>query len=232
MSKYKYLLWDVDGTLLDFLAAEKAAIKSLFLKNGFGECTDEMVSLYSSINVKYWQALERNEITKSQLLTGRFKEFFSLLDISIENAEALTRDYQLALGDTIVYKDDSKELLMKLKDDYICAAITNGTKIAQDKKLGKSGFDKIFEKIFISEELGIEKPNKEFFEKAFSELGICDRSEVLVIGDSLTSDIKGGNNAGVDTCWYNPSGKRNDSGIVVTYEIRNLWDVIDILADN
>ena len=229
MSKYKYLLWDVDGTLLDFLAAERAAIKSLFLKHGFGECTDEMISLYSSINVKYWQALERNEITKPQVLIERFKEFFSLMGLPVEKTDAFNKDYQVALGDTIVYKDDSKELLTKLRDKYVCAAITNGTKIAQSRKLERSGFDRIFEKVFISEELGIEKPNKEFFEKAFSELGVRDRSEVLVIGDSLTSDIKGGNNAGVDTCWYNPSGKTNDIGEKVTYEIGNLWDIPGIL---
>ena len=232
MSKYKYLLWDVDGTILDFLAAEKAAVKKLFLEYGFGECTDEMISKYSSINLKYWKALERNEITKPQVLTGRFEEFFLSMGLPVEKVEAFNRDYQVALGDTIVFNDDSGELLMKLKDDYFCAAITNGTKIAQNKKLERSGLDKIFDKIFISEEIGVEKPNTEFFEKVFSELKIRDLSEVLVIGDSLTSDIKGGNNAGVDTCWYNPLEKGNEFCEPVTYEIKNLWEIIGILADN
>lgn len=226
---YKYLLWDIDGTILDFLAAEKAAIKTLFNKYGFGECSDEMIARYSAINVRYWQALERNEMTKPEILVGRFREFFKSEGLDSSKAEAFNADYQIALGDTVVFCDDSYNLLAKLKDKYILAAVTNGTKVAQDKKLKRSGLDKIFDYVFISEEIGVEKPNKAFFDVVVSNMEIDNLNKALIIGDSLTSDIKGGNNAGIDTCWYNPKGSINDKGVKVDYEISNLNEISDVL---
>lgn len=225
---YKYLLWDIDGTILDFLAAEKATIKSLFLKYGFGECDDDKIARYSAINVRYWQALERNEMTKPEILVGRFREFFASEGLDPEKAEAFNADYQIALGDTVVFCDDCYRLIADMKGKYVLAAVTNGTKIAQDKKLKQSGLDKIFDYVFISEELGYEKPNLAFFEAVKTKLNISDFSEALIIGDSLTSDIKGGNNAGIDTCWYNPRGAVNNTESV-KYEISNLWDINKIL---
>lgn len=232
MSKYKYLLWDIDGTVLNFVAAEEAAIKSLFLKHGFGECSDEMLGKYSEINLRYWQALERNEMTKAEILVGRFEEFFGLYGLDTSKASAFNADYQLALGDTIVFCDNAMELLKGLKDSgaYVLAAITNGTKVAQEKKLLRSGLNQIFEAVFISEEVGVEKPNVEFFDLVEKELHINKKEEVLVIGDSLTSDILGGINMGVDTCWYNPSCKEANKKIPATYEIRDLHEIAEILA--
>jgi len=228
---YKYLLWDIDGTILDFLAAEKAAIRKLFDKYGFGECDDEMLARYSAINVRYWQALERNEMTKPEILVGRFKEFFEKEGLDATKAENFNSDYQTALGDTVVFCDNCKELIKGEQGRYILAAVTNGTKVAQDKKLLNSGLDKVFDYVFISETLGVEKPNRGFFDKVIEETGITDLSEALIIGDSLTSDIKGGNNAGIDTCWYNPKGKAKDIEVEVTYEINNLWELEKILAE-
>ena len=130
MKKFKYLLWDIDGTVLDFLAAEKAAIQALFPKFGLGECTDEMVERYSEINVKYWQALERNEMTKPEILVGRYREFFETEGIDPSLAEAFNDAYQPALGDTVVFCDDCNEILKKLKGEYVLVAVTNGTKAA------------------------------------------------------------------------------------------------------
>lgn len=230
--KYKYLLWDIDGTILDFLAAERAAMQFLFLKYGFGECDEKKLSKYSAINVKYWQALERGELTRSEILVGRFREFFEEEGFDVSLAEAFNQDYQITLGDTVVFCDDSYELLKKLKSEgYILYAITNGTKTAQDRKLRKSGFIDIFEKVFISEVVGIEKPGREFFDAVMADGRIEDKGLALVIGDSLTSDILGGNNAGIDTCWYNPFGSENTTGAIVKYEISNLWDVEKILCE-
>lgn len=226
---YKYILWDVDGTILNFLGAEAYAIKTLFKKFDLGECTPEMLKLYSNINAKYWQMLERNEISKPEVLTGRFREFFDTIGVDTSIGEDFNHDYQLALGDHIEFCPHAKEMLLSQKGKYVIAAVTNGTKVAQDKKLRRSGLDKIFDYIFISEDVGVEKPNIEYFDFVFKSLGIVDKSEAVIIGDSLTGDILGGNNAGIDTCWYNPKGKPNTSGICPTYEIDDLEKLTEII---
>lgn len=227
--KYRYLLFDIDGTILDFLAAEKAAVKKLFGQYHFGECTDETVALYSRINIKYWEALERNEMTKQQILVGRFREFFSVLGLPVEKAEAFNADYQPALGDTIVFRDNAPKLLKQLKEKHILCAVTNGTKTAQKKKLSASGLDEIFDSVFISEDIGAEKPSILYFERVFELLGNPARQDMLIIGDSLTSDMRGGNNAGIDTCWYTPEHAENRTDVRINYRIANLWDLLEIL---
>ncbi len=219
---YKYLLWDIDGTVLDFLASEAYAIRTLFQKYKIGVCSDEMLRLYSDINVKYWQMLERNELTKAEILVGRFQEFFEKIGVDVTIAEKFNNDYQVVLGDYIVFVDKAKEILLSQKGKYTLVAVTNGTKVAQEKKLRLSGLDKIFDAIFISEIVGAEKPNKAYFDYVFEKLEITNKSEVLLIGDSLTSDMKGGFIAGVDTCWYNPAHNPNTKDIFVTYEIDDL----------
>ena len=109
----KAILWDVDGTLLDFLAAEKAAVQRLFREFGLGECTDEMVARYSAINESYWKRLERGEITKQQVLIGRYREFFAEVGVDPSLAEPFNARYQHALGDTVVYRDDSLNVNVK-----------------------------------------------------------------------------------------------------------------------
>ena len=219
MSLYKYLLWDIDGTVLDFLASEAYAIKFLFNKFNIGVCTDEMLKLYSEINVKYWQKLERNELTKPEILVGRFRDFFKAIGVDTSLAESFNLQYQVTLGDHIEFVPGAKENLLQEKGKYTLVAVTNGTKIAQEKKLRLSGLNEIFDYIFISENVGVEKPNLEYFEHVFNSLGISDKREVLIIGDSLTSDMRGGDIAGIDTCWFNPNHKTNNLGVKVTYEI-------------
>lgn len=226
---YKYLLWDIDGTVLDFEAAEAYAIKTLFEKYEIGKCSPDMLKLYSGINKKYWQKLEKNELTKPQVLVGRFKEFFESVGIDASIAHDFNRDYQLALGDYIEFFPEAKETLLSQKGKYIIAAVTNGTKVAQEKKLRLSGLDKIFDKIFISEDIGAEKPNTEFFDFVFESLGITDKKEVLIIGDSLSSDIKGGFLSGIDTCWFNPKHNENSAGVPITYEIDRLSRLNEII---
>ncbi len=226
---YKYLLWDIDGTVLDFLASEAYAIRALFKKYNIGECSDDMLNMYSSINVKYWQMLERNELTKSEILVGRFHEFFEKIGVDVSVAESFNDDYQSTLGDYAVFVDKAKETLLSQKGKYTLVAVTNGTKVAQEKKLKLMGLDKVFDAIFISENVGAEKPNKEYFDHVFTSLGITCKKEVLIIGDSLSSDMKGGAQAGIDTCWYNPSHKSNTLGISLTYEIDDLARLSDFV---
>ena len=228
---YKYLLWDIDGTILDFHAAEDYAIKTLLKKYRLGMPSKDELKLYAEINRKYWQKLERGEMTKPEILVGRFREFFETTGRNPSCAESFNDDYQLSIGDCIVFFEDAKETLLEEKGKYILAAVTNGTKVAQDKKLSLSGLDKIFDSIFISEDVGFEKPNKEYFDFVFKSLGITDKSEVLIIGDSLTSDIKGGYLSGIDTCWFNPEHSENTLNIPLTYEIDSIRQIDKILKD-
>ena len=225
----RVILWDVDGTLLDFHKAEAAAIHSLFQKFGLGTCTDAMLADYSAINAGFWRRLETGELTKPQVLNGRFQVFFQKYGLDISCAEAFNADYQLALGDTICFCPNALETLNALKGQTLQCAVTNGTAVAQKKKLAVSGLAQIFDYVFISDEIGIEKPNVGFFEAVWDNIGIFSPDEVLIVGDSLTSDIRGGNNAGIQTCWYNPKGLPAPDDLRIDYNIRDLAEVLQIL---
>ena len=223
------ILWDVDGTLLDFIAAEKAAIKTLFGEFNLGQCSDEMIKRYSEINKTYWQRLERGEITKQEVLVGRFKEFFKSEGIDISVVEEFNSLYQLRLGDTIIYHDDSLEIIKSLRGRVRQYVVSNGTVEAQSKKLRLSGLGELVDGIFLSEHIGVEKPNIEFFDKVLEEIKPADRSSILIVGDSLTSDIQGGNNAGIVTCWYNPLGDKAPDKYRIDYEISDLHQIYEII---
>lgn len=223
------ILWDVDGTLLNFLAAEKAAIRSLFEEYHLGVCSDEMLKRYSSLNKNYWEMLERGEIEKKALLVGRFRDFFEKEGIDSSLAAEFNEKYQLRLGDTIVYCDDSLEIVKSLRGKVKQYVVSNGTVIAQTKKLRLSGLGELMDGVFLSEELGVEKPSVRFFDQVFAKIGPVDRSEVMIVGDSLTGDIRGGNNAGIVTCWYNPEGTAAKEAVRIDHEIRDLHEVYVLL---
>lgn len=226
--KYKTILWDIDGTLLDFTDAERNSISVCFKEFGFGLLTEEMLQKYSIINAGYWKRLETGELTKQQVLVGRFQEFFSSYGLDASQASAFNDSYQVHLGDEVYPFPNANEVLHSLHSMGIKQyAVTNGTKIAQDLKLARSGYDKIFDGIFISEVVGYEKPKREFFENVFSVIGQTDLNQVIIVGDSLTGDIRGGNNAGIATCWFNPQGQVNCLGVRVDYEIKDLSDVLN-----
>ena len=229
MPRFDILLWDVDGTLLDFIAAEKAAVQTLFREFGQGECTDEMVERYSRINKEYWERLERGELSKPEILVRRFADFFASEGLDASKAPEFNEQYQVRLGDTVVFCDDSYELLSSLRGRVKQYAVSNGTVVAQTRKLRRSGFDRLLDGVFLSEELGYEKPATEFFDRVFAAIGEPDRERVLIVGDSLTSDITGGNRAGIRTCWYNPKGEPNLTAAHADYEIRDLHGILDII---
>ena len=225
----KVILWDIDATLLDFLAAEKAAIDFCFEKFGLGTCTEEMLKRYSVINRRYWEMLEKGEMSKPEILVNRFKEFFETEGLDTSCAKDFNDTYQVALGDTICFRDNGYELVKKLKDQYKQYVVTNGTFIAQERKLKKSGIGELVEASFISDLIGYEKPAMEFFDHVFENIGHYEKDEVLIIGDSLTSDMQGGNNAGIICCWYNPNHLENTKDIKIDHEIDNLWQLEGIL---
>ena len=247
----RVILWDIDNTILSFDAAEKAALKKEFEEFELGEFNEEMLQRYIGINRKYWQALERGEMTKPEVLVGRFVEFFEVYGLPVDKAPAFNERYQVLLGDTICFHDDAYNIVKELKGKVLQCATTNGTKIAQVKKLKNSGLDQLLDLIFISEDVGVEKPAKEFFDKVFADVNVwlCENtangeeataigqgelllSEVIIVGDSLTSDILGGNNAGIKTCWYNPKGVANGTDAKVDYEIKDLHEIFAILESN
>ena len=229
MPRFDILLWDVDGTLLDFIAAEKAAVQTLFREFGLGECTDERVERYSRINKEYWERLERGELSKPEILVRRFADFFASEGLDASKAPEFNEQYQVRLGDTVVFCDDSYELLSSLRGRVKQYAVSNGTVVAQTRKLRRSGFDRLLDGVFLSEELGYEKPATEFFDQVFAAIGEPDRERMLIVGDSLTSDITGGNRAGIRTCWYNPKGEPNLTAAHADYEIRDLHGILDII---
>ncbi len=224
--KIKVLLVDLDDTLIDFEKAEEAAMKTLFGRFGLGELTDDMIKEYSQINKRYWQMLERKEKTKPEILIERFEEFFKLHDIDTTIAKDFNDAYQVTLGDTIIYNDDSLELMKYLKGKITLYLVSNGTVIAQTKKLKNSGFDQVFDKIYLSEAVGYEKPAKEFFDRVFEDIDVA-KDEVMIVGDSVTSDMKGGIDYGIKTCHYDPKGKGCD--LDVTYSIKDLHELLTIL---
>ena len=226
---FKVILWDVDATLLNFEKAEEAGIRGCFEKYNLGECTDEMLENYKVINRGYWQAMERGEIEKPMLLVKRFEDFLNAYGLDSSVAAGFNELYQILLGETVVFYDNALETVQALKGKVLQCAVTNGTKVAPDGKLRNSGLDKEFDHGFSSEVVGIEKPNKGFFDAVFAEIGEYASEEVLIVGDSLTSDIQGGVNAGIKTCWFNPKGVENTSSLKPDYEIRNIGEVSEIV---
>lgn len=223
------ILWDVDGTLLDFLAAEKAAVKKLFMAFDLGECTDGMVARYSAINDSYWKRLERGEITKAEVLIGRYRAFFAEVGVDPSLAEAFNAKYQHALGDTVVYRDGSLDIVKGLHGRVKQYVVSNGTIVAQTKKLQRSHLGEWMDGVFLSEELGAEKPSPAFFDRVFAALPGLNREDMLLVGDSLTSDMKGGLMAGIPTCWYNPNRLPRPADMAIDYEIQDLVQVLSLL---
>ena len=223
------ILWDVDGTLLNFEAAEKAAIRGLFQEFGFGVCTDEMLKRYSRINKNYWERLERKEVTRQEVLEGRFRDFFAEEGLDVSAAPEFNERYQTSLGDTIVFYDDSYEIVKSFRGKVKQYVVSNGTITAQTKKLRRSGLGELMDGIFLSEQLGVEKPDVHFFEQVFAQTGLTDKTQVMIVGDSLSSDILGGNNAGIITCWYNPEHKQPKNGVRIDYEITDLHEIYNLI---
>ncbi len=230
--RFTTILWDVDNTLLDFDYSCRGALKQGFQTLGI-KLTEDMINRYFQINEGYWKRFEKGEVTKEQVLHGRFADFFEeygLLEHPQVSVQAFRMEYQKSLGNIYSYLDDSlticKALQTKLKQ-YI---VTNGVSATQRSKLGLSGFAEVMNDLFISEEIGAPKPQAEFFEYCLSKIEEKDRSKILLVGDSLSSDIKGANTVGIKACWYNPKEKELSNEYTVDYEITDLHQVYEILG--
>ncbi len=228
MSRFDTILWDVDQTLLDFNLSQAYALSESFKRFGL-EMKEGILPLYAGINNTYWKRHELGEVSKAQLLTGRFETLFSELGVKGIDIENFAAIYQKALGSVFYFRDDSYNLCSKLKGKVRQYAVTNGVTSTQKNKLHLSGLDEILDGIFISEEIGYPKPQIEYFERCFERIPDFEKEKTIIVGDSLTSDMQGGNEAGIFTCWYNPEGKENSTKLRIDYEIKNLWEVEKIL---
>lgn len=224
MKKIKAILYDVDGTLLDFETQEEVALSYCFEKYNLGELSEEKLELYKRINLGYWEMFEKNLITKEKLVVKRFEDYLEALGVKLD-AEEVNDTYFSKLGDTIVFKDNSYELVKSLKGKIKQYVVTNGAIRVQKTKLAKSGFDKLMDDVFISDEVGYQKPRKEFFDAIKNRLGDVANDEILIVGDSLTSDMKLADNCNLISCFYNPKKKDYKVDFKIDYEISDLNEV-------
>ena len=224
----KFVFLDLDNTLLDFRLGEYVALKKA-LKEMQIPADDRVAERYLEINHACWRALERGEITRDQVLYGRFEKLFSELGIDASAKE--TQDlYQELLSREHEFMPGAKELLDGLKNSgkYHLYIATNGIPEVQYPRISDSAIGSYFDEIFISYEIGYPKPKKEFFEGCFAKIADFDPKEAIIIGDSLTSDVQGGINAGMLTCHYNV-WKDEQIEIKPDYTINNLSELIPLL---
>ena len=227
---FKVLLWDLDNTLLDFNLAQRNSLKHVFERFSLGECSEDVLEKFAEINARHWQMLEKGEITKKALGKSRFKELLNYCGkAGMANPIEMDREFENGICHTISFIDDSHNLLNRLKRDYALYCITNGDKNVQRQRIKVAMFNNIFRDLFISEEIKYDKPSKEFFDYALKKIIPCEKDEILVIGDSLSSDMRGANNASLKCCWYNPNGIPQPNDLRIDYEIKELSEIKNIL---
>ncbi len=227
MQKYTTLLFDADGTLLDFHRSEREAVCDCFEFFGI-PISEEYLDKYSEINTIHWKMLERGEIEKKRLYSARWQAFFDFYGYDI-NAEAISKMYLEKLSEKAYILEDAESVCRRLAEKCRLYIITNGNKNVQDGRMSRLEFSNLFLDKFISEEIGFEKPCIEYFNIVTSRIPDFDPRKTLVIGDSLTSDIQGGINAGLDTCWYNPCGVPKPDEMNINYTIKQLSEIEDII---
>lgn len=226
----EFVLLDLDDTILDFSKAERNALKSSLLSFGL-RADDEILGRYHEINILQWQRLERGELTREQVKTERYRLLFEEFNIKSVTADEMTARYEKKLAEGHYFIDGAEELLERLYKGYRLFLVSNGALAVQKSRLKSAGIEKYFEKIFISQQLGYNKPDARFFESAFGGVDGFDREKAVIIGDSLTSDILGGKNFGIKTLWFNKNGVENNSGVKPDFTVKKLCEIEKILKN-
>lgn len=216
----EFLFLDLDDTILDFHKAERIAIARTFQDYGV-EPTEAVLNRYHIINKAHWERLERQELTREQVLTGRFQALFQELGIPVE-PEAVARDYEKNLAIGHYFLPGAEEAVASLSKQYKLYLASNGTASVQKGRLTSANLYRFFREVFISQEVGYNKPSREYFETCFARIPGFDREKAMMVGDSLTSDILGGKNAGLTTCWVNAPHAQGRPDIIPDYEIESL----------
>lgn len=224
IDKYDTILFDIDDTILSFHKAEKYALTKALEKVNI-KANDKIIKHYHRINMSYWEKVEKKLISRDKCVVARFEEFLPLYNVSYDPAkfEDLYRYY---LNKQAFIIKDARKVLTTLSKTHRIYAITNGVKLTQQLRMKKADMNKYFLKSFISEEIGFDKPSYEFFDFVKNNILPFDYSKTIIIGDSLTSDIKLGNNNNVDTCWFNLHKVVNNKNIKPNYVIYYLDELI------
>ncbi len=215
----KFIFLDLDDTILDFHRSEAVALRKTLQSLNVNP-TDEVIARYSAINLAHWKALERKELTRGEVLTGRFRQLFEELGMNVSPNVAQSL-YEKNLSESHFFIDGAPRLLMTLSQKYPLYIASNGTTLVQTSRIASSGIGRYFKDVFLSEQLGADKPQIEFFERATGQIEGYNPEEAIILGDSITSDMQGGINAGMHTCWFNPH-HRDNHGITPEFEITDL----------
>ncbi|WP_088840883.1 YjjG family noncanonical pyrimidine nucleotidase [Listeria sp. ILCC797] len=226
--RYDTLLFDVDDTLLDFKKAEDDALVKLFESEGVSDAK-ELTLVYKEINEALWKAFERGEISRDEVIQTRFAKLFATQNKSVDGI-LLEAKYRGFLEEGHEQIAGAAELIAQLAPDYALYVVTNGVSKTQYRRLRDSGLDIFFQKIFVSEDTGYQKPMLEFFDYCFARIPAFDKKKTLLIGDSLSSDIRGARVSGIDSCWFNPHGAAFDAETTPTYEIHSLPELLNVLS--
>ena len=216
----EFLFLDLDDTILDFAQAERVALSRTLADFGV-EPTGERIGLYSSINKDCWKRMERGELTKAQLRTVRFAEFFAAIGIDAD-VEAVAEAYVINLSRGHWFLPGAEAAVERLSKKYRLFLASNGMAEVQKGRMTSANLYRYLEQSFISEEMGAAKPARAYFDAAFARIEGFDPARAMMVGDSLSSDILGGINAGIRTCWVNPGNKMRREDIVPDYEITAL----------
>ena len=223
----EFLFLDLDDTILDFHKAERLAISRTFRSFGL-EPTEQVLERYHVINRLHWERLERGELTRDQVLTGRFQMLFEELGIPAQ-PQAIAKGYEHNLGLGHYFLPGAEEALDTLRGKYRLFLASNGTASVQHSRLTSAGLYPYFEEVFVSQALGANKPSRAFFDACAARIPGYDPRKALMVGDSLTSDILGGINAGMKTCWVCPRGTQGRPDIVPDYRIEALSQLPELL---
>ncbi len=224
---YRIALIDADNTLLDFTRSEQEALCDCLRARGL-PTHREITAAYAKINDDHWKLLERGQITREFLRINRFAVFFKTYGFDAD-PERMAEDYMAALSTKSYLMDGALTMCRRLYGKCRLFIITNGNTFVQKGRFDPCPLAPLFEKCFISEEMGCAKPEAAFFDAVAALIPDFDPRETIVVGDSLTSDIQGGINAGLDTCWFNPKRKPLSRGITPTYIAESFDDIEKII---
>ena len=223
----EFLFLDLDDTILDFHKAERIALAKTIRDFGV-EPTEEVLHRYHLINKWHWEQLELGRMTRAEVLEGRFRVLFEELGIAVD-ASAVTAKYAENLSIGHYFLPGAEEAVDALSKKYRLFLASNGTASVQKGRMTSANLYRFFEKVFVSQEIGHNKPSISYFDACFAQIPDFDPSKAMIVGDSLSSDIQGGNNAGIMTCWVNPTHAPRKEGIRVDYEIEALKDLPALL---
>lgn len=226
--KYTYLLFDADDTLFDFPKASDEAFAHMCQLHDI-PCTPQTRQIYYDINHALWSAFDRGEVTKEYVTLERYVRFLAALELKRDPAQC-NQDYLQALGRCVYPLPYAEEVCRALSQrGHRLYIITNAVASVQRSRLKGSVFARFFQDAFISEEAGAAKPDVAYFRYVQSRLPESCAENTLVIGDSLATDMRGANQAGLPCCWYNPHQKPLTDGVRVDYEITDLRQLLTIV---